>query len=320
MLNYIWAGLIIISLLFALSSDIYDYATSEYQNGTLHEISIIFPEDTDLSQRQDVQVRTGSTDEEVVLDARWFPSGGEAELIFPVSEDMPQHWQKVAEHQDSRNMDELRALVSTDISGLKSRFSDASGEQLMPVSVSLPEVHLVKMRAISAAAFEMAEFAVSLAIGLIGVMALWLGLMKIAEDSGLIYKLVKLVNPVLGFLFPNVPKDHPALGAISLNLSANMLGLGNAATPLGIKAMEELQKLNPDKETATNAMCMFLTMNTASVQLVPPVTLIALMGVGVAELFYSIIIATGISLLTGILAASWYARKFPEEPAMQPAE
>lgn len=318
MLNYIWAGLIIFSLLFALSSDIHDYATSEYRNGELHEVTITFPEDADLSNRQEVNVRMESG--EIELDARWFPSGGEAELIFQVSDDLPAHWQKVAEHQDSRNMDELRALVSADIDELKSETGTTSPGQLEEVSISLPEVHLVKMRAISAAAFEMAEFAVSLAIGLIGVMALWLGLMKIAEESGLIYKLVKLVNPVLGFLFPNVPKDHPALGAISLNLSANMLGLGNAATPLGIKAMEELQKLNPEKDTATNAMCMFLTMNTASVQLVPPVTLIALMGVGVAELFYSIIIATGISLLTGILAASWYARKFPEEPALQPAE
>ncbi|MFW6347925.1 MAG: nucleoside recognition domain-containing protein [Cyclonatronaceae bacterium] len=319
MLNYIWAGLIIFSLVFALSSDMHDYATSEYKNGETYDAEIVFSNHAALDTRQEVSVLLPGSDADT-LSARWFPSGGEAELIFGVDDDLPAHWQKVAEHQDARNMEELRAGVQAPLAELRERAVSGPDAITLPVEVVLPEVHLVKVRAISEAAFEMAEFAVTLAIGLIGVMALWLGLMKIAEDSGLIYKLVKVVHPVLGLLFPNVPKDHPALGAISLNLSANMLGLGNAATPLGIKAMEELQKLNPDKDTATNAMCMFLTMNTASVQLVPPVTLIALLGVGVAELFYSILIATFISLLTGVLAASWYARRFPDAPRTEAEE
>lgn len=312
MLNYIWAGLIVFSLLFALSSDVHDYATSEFKNGESYELRVFFSEDSELTRRQQVSVLFPGAAADT-LSAEWFPSGGEAELIFPVNDALPAHWQKVAEHQDARNMDELRGLLRSSVPELREEAASGTEAITLTAAVVLPEVHLVKMRAISKAAFDMAEFAVTLAIGLIGVMALWLGLMKIAEDSGLIYKLVRVVNPVLGLLFPKVPKDHPALGAISLNLSANMLGLGNAATPLGIKAMEELQKLNPNKDTATNAMCMFLTMNTASVQLVPPVTLIALLGVGVAELFYSIIIATFISLLTGVLAASWYARKFPDD-------
>lgn len=304
MLNYIWAGLIIFSLLFAVASDASDYFTDEFQNGQEITLEVDVPQNADLQRRQSVEFRIAGDEDYGTFPATWFPSEDEAELVIPVSESMPEHWLNVAENQDARNLSELRALVVD-------RNLDEGR-----VVVTLPVVHLVKMRSITAAAFDMAEFAVTLAIGLIGIMALWLGLMKIAEDSGLIYKIVKVVNPVLGFLFPNVPKDHPALGAISLNLSANMLGLGNAATPLGIKAMEELQKLNPDKDTATNAMCMFLTMNTASVQLVPPVTLIALLGVGVAELFYSIIIATAISLTVGITAASYYARKFPEQPAV----
>ncbi|MCH8558764.1 MAG: nucleoside recognition protein [Balneolia bacterium] len=307
MLNYIWAGLIIFSLLFAVASDASDYFTDEFRNGEEITVILEIPEDADMQRRQNVSFRLSDYDTDETFRAQWFPSEDEAELIIPVSDNLPEHWQNVAENQDARDLSELRALV------VSRNLEEGQ------VTITLPEVHLVKMRSITAAAFDMAEFAVTLAIGLIGIMALWLGLMKIAEDSGLIYKIVKVVNPVLGFLFPNVPKDHPALGAISLNLSANMLGLGNAATPLGIKAMEELQKLNPDKDTATNAMCMFLTMNTASVQLVPPVTLIALLGVGVAELFYSIIIATAISLTVGITAASYYARKFPEQPAV-PAE
>lgn len=298
MLNYIWAGLIIISLVFAIVSDTYDYATNAYQNGREFTVQLEFADNGGPTTRQ--QVRFDLDDKD--FSGRWYPVSGGTELIVPVTDDLPDHWRNVAENQEARNKCELRAEVV--------RFDAATSVAV----IVLPKVHLVKMRAITAAAFNMAEFAVTLAIGLIGVMALWLGLMRIAEASGLIYKLVKVVNPVLGKLFPNVPKDHPALGAISLNLSANMLGLGNAATPLGIKAMEELQKLNPDKESATNAMCMFLTMNTASVQLVPPVTLIALLGVGVAELFWSIIIATAISLTVGILAAKYYARKFPEPP------
>jgi spore maturation protein A len=300
MLNYIWGGLIIISLVFALASDARDYFTDEFQNGMEIQVAIEFPENADRNRRQSVHFTISGSD--VRHEAQWYPTESGTELIIPVHSNLPEHWQKVAQNQDARDLNTLRAEILS---------QDAGAETVVIV---LPEVILVKMRAITQAAFNMAEFAVTLAIGLIGIMALWLGLMKIAEQSGLIYKLVKVVNPVLGKLFPNVPKDHPALGAISLNLSANILGLGNAATPLGIKAMEELQKLNPDKESATNAMCMFLTMNTASVQLVPPVTLIALLGVGVAELFYSIIIATAISLTVGILAAKYYANKFPEPP------
>ncbi len=170
-------------------------------------------------------------------------------------------------------------------------------------------MHFVKLKAITKAAFDTATTAVELAIGLIGVMAFWLGLMKIAEKSGMIESLVKVVQPVLHFLFPDIPKNHPALGSISLNLTANMLGLGNAATPLGIKAMEELQALNKDKETATDSMIMFLTMNTASVQLVPPVTLIALMGMGVGEILPAIILTTIVSLTIGIVAAKWFAKR-----------
>lgn len=305
MLNYIWAGLIIISLLFAVTSDSYDHFTDAYKNGEKYEVEVIFPENGDRKKSQSVSFQIQNDDR--LHEARWFPTDKGTELIIPVTGELPEHWQMVAQNQDARDLNTLRAEV-------------VAGETGTRMEIVLPKVILVKMRAITQAAFDMAEFAVTLAIGLIGIMALWLGLMKIAEESGLIYKLVKVVNPVLGRLFPNVPRDHPALGAISLNLSANMLGLGNAATPLGIKAMEELQKLNPDKESATNAMCMFLTMNTASVQLVPPVTLIALLGVGVAELFYSIIIATAISLTVGITAASYYARKFPEEPVIAPEE
>lgn len=117
-------------------------------------------------------------------------------------------------------------------------------------------------------AIESAKTAVELAIGLIGIMTLWLGLMKLAEESGIVKLVGRMMKPIMKWLFPEVPPDHPAMGSMVMNMAANLLGLGNAATPLGIKAMQELQELNPDKDTATNAMCMFLAINTSSVTLI----------------------------------------------------
>lgn len=126
-----------------------------------------------------------------------------------------------------------------------------------------------KIEAVTKAAIDSAGNAVTIAIGLIGVMTLWLGIMKIAEDSGLMNILARAIAPVMRFLFPEVPRDHPAMGSMMMNIAANMLGLSNAATPLGLKAMEDLEKLNPRPGVATNAMCLFLTINTANVQLIP---------------------------------------------------
>jgi spore maturation protein A len=173
----------------------------------------------------------------------------------------------------------------------------------MNLGLVFEPVRFRKLGDITQAAFDMADTAFELALGLTGVLCLWLGLVKIAEDAGLVFALVKVVRPLLGLIFPEIPKDHPALGMIALNLAANMLGLGNAATPMGLKAMEELQKLNETEDTATNSMCMFLAVNTASVQLVPPATLVAIMGVSTGKLWLPILIVTGLSLLIAITAA-----------------
>lgn len=119
------------------------------------------------------------------------------------------------------------------------------------------------------AAFEYAEIAVDIALGLIGIMALWLGIMKIAQEAGIVTMLAKVIKPISKRLFPEIPPDHPVIGAMVLNIAANWLGLSNAATPLGLKAMEELQKLNKNKDTASNAMATFLALNTGSITLIP---------------------------------------------------
>lgn len=139
---------------------------------------------------------------------------------------------------------------------------------LMGISIIVGAIN-GKLAEVVKAAFDMAETSVTIAFGLIGIMALWLGIMKIADESGLVKLLAKAIKPISKRLFPEVPSDHPAIAAILLNLSANWLGLSNAATPLGLKAMEELQKLNDSKSVATNAMVTFLAMNTASITLIP---------------------------------------------------
>ena len=156
--------------------------------------------------------------------------------------------------------------------------------------------------AVTQAAIDMAKTAVEIAIGLIGIMALWLGTMKIAEESGLIRIIARAIRPITIRLFPDVPEDHPAIGSIILNMAANLLGLGNAATPFCLKAMEELQDLNPEKETATNAMCTFLAINTSSIQLILPATVVALMGAAANQIFITTILATGLSTIAAIIA------------------
>jgi spore maturation protein A len=303
MLNYIWGGLIIISLVFALVNDGRDIVQNTWKNGEEIGIEISFPVNADPDRNQAVQFQiAGDT---LWYDARWRPTDDAAELVIPVQASLPDHWKSIATSQESSRKEELRAEVTSQVD----RATLGSTASLTPVSVVLPEVNFVKLRAITAAAFSMAETAVTLALGLIGIMALWLGIMKIAEQSGLINLVVKGVRPFMKWLFPELPKDHPAMGMISLNLAANILGLGNAATPLGIKAMEELQKLNPEKDSATNSMCMFLALNTSSVQLLPPVTLVAIMGLRVNELMVAITLTTFFSTLAAIFVAKWYAKR-----------
>jgi spore maturation protein A len=136
-------------------------------------------------------------------------------------------------------------------------------------SIVFEPIRFVKVRAVTKAALDFANTAVEIALGLIGIMALWLGLIKIAEAAGFVALLTRALEPVTRRLFPDVPRDHPAVGAMIMNIAANMLGLSNAATPMGLKAMEELNKLNTRAGTATNAMCTFLVINTSGLTLIP---------------------------------------------------
>lgn len=170
------------------------------------------------------------------------------------------------------------------------------------------------MAALSKAMVDSAGSAVTLAIGLIGVMALFLGLMKVAEAGGLLSIIARLIQPLMVRLFPEVPPDHPAMGAMILNLSANVLGLGNAATPFGIRAMQELDRLNPKPGVATDPMVLFLAINTSSVTLLPTGVIALRAAVGShdpAGILPTTLVATIASTTVAIVAAKWYRRLVP---------
>ena len=193
------------------------------------------------------------------------------------------------------------------------------------VTVTLLSVFLAastgRMEALTAGIVESAKDSVQLALGLVGTMTLFLGLMKVAEDGGLMRTIARVVSPFLRILFPNVPSDSPAMGAIVMNISANMLGLANAATPFGIRAMEELDKLNTRQGTATNAMAMFLALNTSAVALLPSGMIALRVSLGSndpASIFVTTWFASGIATIAGVSAA-WLFSQLPYYRTTEPA-
>ena len=165
--------------------------------------------------------------------------------------------------------------------------------------------------AIMDSTFESAKNAFEISLGLTGVLSLWMGIMKIGERGGLVNLLARGLSPLFCKLFPDIPKNHPVIGNIFMNISANMLGLDNAATPLGLKAMEGLQELNPKKDTATNPMIMFLVLNTSGLTIIPVSILVYRAQLGAAQptdVFIPILLATFVSTLVGIIVTSLYQR------------
>ncbi|HZM27398.1 MAG TPA: nucleoside recognition domain-containing protein [Gemmatimonadales bacterium] len=316
MLNYIWAGLIVTSFVFAIGFDARDLAGDKYRNGRPLPVALTFTQAYDSSARRvPVVVRIDpqqysafyGTDEKPAASYSGYlvQTREGTQLRFAADAKFPEPLATIAKVSKSRDQE---------LQGRLEGFSPPSPAQA-PDTISLATaglifepVRFVKLNAIAAAALDFAKTAAEIALGLIGVLSLFLGLLKIADDAGIVRALVKLVRPVLRPLFPEVPADHPALGFIALNLAANFFGLGNAATPFGLKAMEELQTLNRSQDTATNSMVMLLAMNTAAVQLVPPVLLLALLGLQINRLIFPIILSTVLSLIIAITAARLYGR------------
>jgi spore maturation protein A len=310
MLNYIWAGLIVASLLFAIIGDGRDIARDTFRNDAELPLVLELPDGYQEGERRvNVDVRIDPDRFQQFYDTDVRPDSvyrgyivrqreGTA-LRFSAGESLPEPLSTIHGFSSTRD-NELQGELGPQQLSPDSTF--------IATNVTFSPVRFVRLNNITQAAFDFAETGATLAIGLIGVLALFLGLLKIAEASGIVAALVRFTQPVFRPLFPEIPDGHPALGMIVLNLTANMLGLGNAATPLGIRAMEELQKLNPEKETATNSMVMLLALNTASVQLVPPTLLVAVMGLQVNELILPIIVVTFISAVVAVTSAKLFQR------------
>lgn len=198
-------------------------------------------------------------------------------------------------------------------------FVTAGGRQFFIVPAS---GHLSPMEALSKAMVDSAAASVELAFGLVGVMTLFLGLMKVAEKGGLLTVIARLIRPLMARLFPEVPPEHPAMGAMILNMSANVLGLGNAATPFGIRAMQELNRLNPTPGTATDAMALFLAINTSSVTILPTGVIALRAAAGSADpagILPTTLFATACSTATAIIAVK-LLRRLTRKPLPGPAD
>ncbi len=318
MLNYIWAGLIVFSFIFALGNDVGDLRRNTYRNGQSLPIRIEGAATQPATQgsvatppaAQPVKVVINPETYQSFYDVKEAPAesyaatlvhteGGGRELRFAAGAELPPRLAKVRDMTSAADPKWLLANVTEFQPG---------ADGAIAAAIAFQPVRFASMQAISEAAMNLAKQAVTIALGLIGTLAVFLGLMQIAEKAGLIQMLVVVTGPILRPLFPGIPKGHPAMGLVTLNLTANMLGLGNAATPFGIKAMEELQKLNKTTDTATNAMVMLLAMNTAGVQMLPPMMLYAVLGLRASELYFPILIVTGICLVIAIVVTKLLGR------------
>jgi spore maturation protein A len=309
MLNYIWFFLIAIAILVGTGNDIKDELQNTYQNDVPLEVTFLsLHSPTGTALRWEGQFyltakqfndfyRTTSQIEEVKQPAVIsLSSDGTGSFYFSSTDATPKRWK------------EMCAFASTKekLTGKVEKIEFSEDKAWATAKIIVEPIRFVKLKAMTQAAIDFANTAVEIAIGLIGVMALWLGLIKIAEEAGLVKVLTRLLTPLTKRLFPDIPSDHPALGAIIMNTAANMLGLSNAATPMGLKAMEELNKLNPKAGTATNAMVTFLAINTGGLILIPATAIAVRAASGSANpgiIIGTAIFGAGCATVTGVLAS-----------------
>ncbi len=270
MLNYIWVALILVGLVVAVGSDLGDEFRNPMRNGVSLEARVeILKEPTSMRETWEGTLLItpeqfasfygiSNATEGVRLPVTITRGAAGSSMVIVVSESAPALWKEMGRWATTR--DRLLCTVES--------FTLHAGEPAR-IRFVIEPIRFVKLRAVSQAAIDYAATAVNIAIGLIGVMALWLGVVKVAEAAGMLDVLTRLLAPVTRRLFPDIPPRHPAVGAIIMNIAANMLGLSNAATPFGLKAMEELNKLNPRAGVASNAMITFLAINTGGLILIP---------------------------------------------------
>jgi spore maturation protein A len=315
MLNYIWAGLIVFSFAFALVNDVRDLRRDTYRNGKPLPVQVEQPPGGGSAVKVVIDPATyrahyglpERASSPGPLSASLLTTDRGRELRFDKKADLPPTLAKVRDATAgvSRSMfagSEPNALLALVTNYESPAGASATQPASVPAEIQFPPVRWASMQSIGSAAIGFSMTAVEIALGLIGTLTLFLGTMQIAEKAGLINAVVRVPARSSVRCFPGIPKGHPAMGMVTLNLTANMLGLGNAATPFGIKAMEELQKLNRTTDTATNSMVMLLAMNTAGVQLLPPVFLYGVLGLRASELYVAILVVTGLALVVAIVS------------------
>jgi len=271
-LNYIWVALILLGVGAALTTDIVNKSNDKYRNNFSLDITLTFESSnkslTESKQHAQVYINadifSNFYKEKIGSDfyanavINYKPDIAEGFITIKIDENSPAVWREMAASSGE----------ASDLTG-KIKLYEQISEASFKAKILFEEVSFIKMRDVTNAVLDSAGTAVTIALGLIGIMALWLGVMKVAEEAGLIKIISKSLKPFTKRLFPEIPSDHPAMSSMIMNISANMLGLGNAATPFGLKAMEEMEKINPNKGTATNSMVTFLAINTAGLTLIP---------------------------------------------------
>ncbi len=308
MLNYIWIGLVVIGILTAAGYDTKNEVANTYRNGVPLETTFqVEHPPTSVRSGSDVTLLipasafntfygTNDVQQDIHQPATLFgDSTGFSTITIPVGDASPAIWKEMAKGASAK--DHLSGTIQS-----VRKVDAASGV----ARFTIEPIRFVKMRAVTQAALDYAATAVNISLGLIGIMALWLGVMKVAEAAGLLAVLSRALAPLMRRLFPDVPSDHPAIGAIIMNIAANMLGLSNAATPLGLKAMEELNKLNPKLGTATNAMCTFLAINTGGLILIPATAIAVRAAAGSINpgiIIGTSIVGAGCATVAGVIAS-----------------
>jgi len=314
MLNYVWISLIALGILAAVTNDLRDEAANTYRNGVPLEVKfevLAAPTGASSAWKGELVIQAEQFDKfyGVASDSTEIrqpitlnlAQGNEGSFIFSVGQTTHPRWKEMANSASSK--DRLTGKVQSVI------FSE--DKKSAAAVLILEPIRFVKIKAVTQAALDYANTAVEISLGLIGIMALWLGIMKIAEEAGLIRVLTRMLTPLTRRLFPEVPPDHPAVGAMIMNIAANMLGLNNAATPMGLKAMEELNKLNPKLGTATNAMCTFLVINTSGLTLIPATAIAVRAAAGSSNpgvIIGTSIVGAGCATIAGLVAVKLLQR------------
>lgn len=313
MLNYVWLALLFLGIASALFVDISDISNNTYKNNVPLSAAVQMASAGNNSNfGLELKITTDNykkfsdnqeKSEIIIKGVGSFSSDKKSiQLYLSIDKSDPKYLQTIAGASGKDNDLIANAVITSQVDSVT-----------FLANVYFEKITFIEMKKVTNDAIKIAQTAVEIALGLIGIMALWLGVMKVAEDAGLIKIIANVLKPITKRLFPEVPHDHPAIGSMVMNISANMLGLGNAATPFGLKAMEELDKLNPNKGTATNSMVTFLAINTAGMTFIPATAIAVRAAAGSSD--PTIIIATSLfgstcATITGITVAKLF-EKFP---------